>query len=408
MRHDHTSWLIHFVRDRYPDQDFPEGIEEQGDPLGGGELDIEAKAFDVLKTIIRLGGVIPGRSFRGGRTTIYGGKPAVCATEMPLYSFAQYVKSKSDSKKVSAYGLAVKKTEFYAAGGRPVIYGLSEKNLSYKINSRTLRVFDERVLPEAEQYRYVAYNPQPNSWIDWSHEREWRWTPSDDIYNLMSYRDSIGYYEEVPALKLFGGAEYNCFFSEVYVIVWNSDEAREIQELLTGFYLSGGNNYDAPFDKKVLKNSKIIILDRVIHAVEKERKISSQTIEGIENICKVEPLILHQDYSAEIESEMTRVIELANKAAADESEIYRNKYDIDKGACGFAYASTYEITHPIIQLMINKRIANGPYDGRVNISLEGEWNNSQSIDYKEAVYKKVSAVLAEELNIQFYVHSRLD
>jgi hypothetical protein len=114
MRHDHTRWLTHFVRDRLPEQDFPGESEDEAAYFEGGELEPDADAFSVLKTIIRLGGIIPGYSFRSGRTTIYGGRPAVCATEMPLYSFAQYVQSRNDPAKVSAYGIAFLKSEFYA------------------------------------------------------------------------------------------------------------------------------------------------------------------------------------------------------------------------------------------------------------------------------------------------------
>lgn len=28
MRHDHTDWITHFVRDRLPEQDFP-GVDER-------------------------------------------------------------------------------------------------------------------------------------------------------------------------------------------------------------------------------------------------------------------------------------------------------------------------------------------------------------------------------------------
>ncbi len=73
MRHDHTDWLIHFVRDRVPDQDFI-GDEDEYLGLGpGGELESDADAFSVLRTIVRLGGIIPGYSIRNGRTTLYGG-----------------------------------------------------------------------------------------------------------------------------------------------------------------------------------------------------------------------------------------------------------------------------------------------------------------------------------------------
>src|SRR5438105_15895287 len=99
MRHDYTKWLTHFVRDRIPEQDFPGDSEEVSGRFQGDELEPDASAFAVLKTIIPLGGIAPGYSFRNGRTTIYGGQPAVCA---------------NDSGKVSAYGIAFLKPEFYS------------------------------------------------------------------------------------------------------------------------------------------------------------------------------------------------------------------------------------------------------------------------------------------------------
>jgi hypothetical protein len=86
MRCDHTNWLTHFVRDRLPEQDFP-CTDEDDAGFEGGELEPAAGVFSVLKNGHTIGGIIPGHPFLGGRTTIYGGEPAVCATEMPLYSF---------------------------------------------------------------------------------------------------------------------------------------------------------------------------------------------------------------------------------------------------------------------------------------------------------------------------------
>src|SRR4051794_25119474 len=106
MRHDHTSWLIHFVRNRNPEQDFPGQSEDDAKYFAGGELELDASAFQVLCSIIRLGGLIPGYSFRKGKTTLYGGDPVVCVTEMPLYAFASYVKQAATTGRVSAYGIA--------------------------------------------------------------------------------------------------------------------------------------------------------------------------------------------------------------------------------------------------------------------------------------------------------------
>jgi hypothetical protein len=109
MRFDHTNWLIHFVRDRIPEQELIGQDEDEmmffaGGELSNRELEADAAAFSVLQTILRLGGLLPGYSFREGRTTIYGGKPAVCATEMPIYSFSRYVRERNQ---VSVWGRAM-------------------------------------------------------------------------------------------------------------------------------------------------------------------------------------------------------------------------------------------------------------------------------------------------------------
>jgi hypothetical protein len=408
MRHDHTDWLIHFVRDRNPEQDFPGETEEEANYFAGGELECDAPAFSVLKTIIRLGGLIPGYSFRNGRTTIYGGQPAICATEMPLYSFAQYAKSQKNSRNVSSYGVAFLKSDFHAAGGRPAIYGLSVANVTYKKNTDFVRILDESILPEAEQYRYVAYNPQPNHWIDWSHEREWRWRVTDKENEYVWCMDGTGCYGPVPGLRLLGGERNDCHFSKICVIVWTQEEATEIQEMLTGFYLAEGNNYDTPFSRSVLKRSKIIILNKVFSAVERGKNLNSQTIEGIEIACLLEPLVIHSAFDDALQKKVEKAVKLATEAGKVAADKYMTEHDINQGWCGFAYASTYEVTNPTVQLMLERGLASGPYDGRVLVSLDGDWPISQSLDFKEAIYKAASEVLTKELGVQFYLHSRDD
>lgn len=407
MRHDHTDWLIHFVRDRLPEQDFPGEDEDECNYYAGGELEYDAPAFWVLKTIIRLGGLKPGYSFRSGRTTIYGGKPAICATEMPIYSFSKYVRERNKSEKVSAYGLAFLKSEFYAAGGRPVIYGLSTDNVTYEINSPTLRIFNESILPKHEQYRYVAYNPAGKKWLDWSHEREWRWVVQNKDRDYVWCQDGDGCYGPTPGLPLFAGPENDGFFTKLCVIVWNEEEAKEIQELLTGFYFAGSNNYSTPFSKSLIEATSIIILDKVISAVEGGLDLDSQTIEGLKKEDLCEPIIIAK-IEAGTKEKVNEALQKAITAGSDAAKKYVKSQDIEYGSCGFAHAATYEVTNPIVQYLLQNDLADGPFDGKVWVKINGTWPNSQSIDYKEHVYDAVCKCLTKELGIPFYVDSRLD
>ncbi len=407
MRHDHTQWLIHFVRDRDPEQDFPDIDEAEAGIFIGGELEVDADAFSVLKTIIRLGGLVPGYSFRSGRTTIYGGTPAVCATEMPLYSFAEYVRSKANSTKVSAYGIAFLKSEFFAAGGRPAIYGLSIQNVNYIENTALRRVFDPAVLPLSEQYRLIAYNPTDSRWIDWSHEREWRWIAMEEDRDSIWFRDYNGYLGPSSGLPLFKGKLDGGHFSRLYIIVWTHKEAEEIQELLTGFFLAGSNDYDTPFDKDLIMSSHIIELQDVVTAVESGRSLNAQTIEGLEAAGLVKSISIPLEPSG-----VKELVENAFKDAASVGEYAADKYisanELESGACGVVYAVTYDITNPIVQYMIANGIASGPFDGMVIINLHGSWKTAQSIEYNECIFKAISESLTISLGFNVYMHSHLD
>lgn len=406
MRHDHTDWLIHFVRDRLPEQDFP-GDEDAFDFYAGGELPCDAPAFSVLKTIIRLGGLIPGYSFRSGRTSIYGGTPAVCATEMPIYSFSDYVRRRNKPGAVSAYGLAFLKSEFYAAGGRPVIYGLSCKNVKYEVNTPAIRILDEAVLPKQEQFRYVAYNPAGERWVDWSHEREWRWIVQNEDNDSVWCQDANGAIGPTPGLPLFTGPENDGAFTKLCIIVWNEKEAQEIQELLTGFYFAGCNNYSTPFSRRLIEASSIILLDKVISAVEAGVDLDSQTIEGLkkENLC--EPIIITTAENG-TDAKINIALEKAITAGVEAAQEFIKKGDIERGACGFVHASTHEIANPIVQYMLKNGLATGPYDGNIRLNIERKWPQSQSIDYKEYVFTAICESLTTELGVPFYIDSRLD
>ena len=407
MRHDQTNWLIHFVRDRIPEQDFPGETEEEFNYLAGGELECDASAFCVLKTIIRLGGLIPGYSFRKGRTTIYGGHPTVCATEMPIYSFAMYAKNRSDSSKVSTYGIGFLKSEFYSAGGRPVIYGLSNPDTIYLNNDPYCRILDPSILPIHEQYRYVAYNPLPSNWIDWSHEREWRWIAQDKSRNYLERMDGNGCYQIVYGLPLFSGIENEGFFTRLCIIVRNHSEAKQIQEDLTGFYLAGSNNYGTPFDKKLLENSFIVVLEDVVDAVEKEGELNAQTIEGLQKANLLRSIILTAAPS-NAEAIMHQAILAASFAGEKAAKEYIKNHPHHDGSCGFAHVVTWDVTNPFIQYLLSHNLASGPYDGRVHINIDGKWEFRQSINYQEFICEAMAKSLKRHLNIDFYMHSRLD
>jgi len=407
LRYDHTRWLVHFVRDRNPEQDFPGEDEDSAGQYIGGELDVDSGAFEVLKAIVRLGGLLPGYSFRNGRTTIYGGQPAVCATEMPIYSFAKYALAKGDASKVSAYGIAFLKSEFFSAGGRHAVYGLSTDSIGYVENSAKRRIFTDSVLPRSEQHRYVAYNPTESHWIDWSHEREWRWVARDKDKDEIWCNHHDGTIGPEPALPLFKGTLDGRSFTRLCLIVWTEDEAEELKELLTGFYLAGSNNYATPFDKKLIAASRIIVLKNVVDAVENGKDLDAQTIEGLSKANLLDPIAIHSP-PPNAKKTIDAAFAVASKAGKAAANAYIANHPTDSGACGFAHVSTYEITNPIVQYLLENELASGPFDGKVWISVPQVWPSRQSIDYREKIAEAITDSLSHSLGIAMYVDSRLD
>lgn len=406
-RHDHTAWLTHFVRGRKPEQDFPGEDEEESGHYAGGEIGCDADAFDVLKTIIRLGGLIPGYSFRKGRTTIYGGQPAVCATEMPLYAFATYARERAKLGNVSAYGIAFLKSEFYAAGGRPAIYGLSTDNVSYLHNTATCRVIDESILPKREQFRYVAHNPvRLQGRIDWSHEREWRWVPQNSDLDEIWVKDFHSMLGPTPALPIFKGNLDGRHFSRACIIVWSNEEADDIRELLTGLYLAGANNYGTPFDKKLIERSRIIVLEDVVSAVECGNDIDAQTIEGLAEAQLLQSITI-TTAPTNADEIVAAAFAAASEAAVAADAAYTAKYGERFSGFGFAHVATTEVTNPIVQHLLATGNASGPYDGEVWIKWPGT-TGSSDLDRAEAVCRAVAKVLSERLGISVYVTARED
>jgi hypothetical protein len=406
IRHDHTAWVTHFVRDRNPAQDFPGEDEDAVAYYAGNELDQDATAFEVLKVIVRLGGIMPGHSFRGGRTTIYGGQPAICATEMPLYALATYARSRAKGGNVSAYGISFLKSEFFEAGGRPAIYGLSSDAVKYIQNDALSRIFDDAVLPLREQFRYVAHNPMKNGrYIDWSHEREWRWIPQnkemDEIW-AEGY-DGIG---PKPALPLFKGKLEGRSFTRVCLIVWTAEEAKELRELLTALYLAGSNNYDTPFDKKLIERSHIIVLEDVVAAVEGGSDVNAQTIEGLAQAQLLEPIKL-----APPPENVEQIVEDAFEAAANAATAAREAYLAERGdlhgGFGFAHAVTTDVTNPIVQYLLATDQASGPFDDEVWINYPGP-RGSGEINLAEVMCQAAVEVLSERLGIAVWASIRDD
>ena len=268
-REDLSTWALHFIHDFSPRADpayqginydrydwFPyHENKEKNDRFDSWKFsdndfeDPAPDAFHVLLKIVTDGHIRATWAFRNSRPTIYGPRAAVCFTEMPLYALLEYADIRSDES-VRKYAIGLLKHELFAAGGRPVIYGLSGKHTE---NNKTTELSWPRKLApscgisETEQYRYVAMSSDTVRPIDWSHEREWRWVDHEDRCSC-------------PGLPVWLSDEPVCF-SSVFIVVPDRTEAEQVMNRLQELYDAGANNFDHLFCRRTLEATSVIALD---------------------------------------------------------------------------------------------------------------------------------------------------
>lgn len=90
---------------------------------------------------------------------IKGGYQCICFTEAPLTSLQDGLVNPDVYSRYSPFGIIFEKRWIFAQGGRPVIYQTDEE-------------FSQ--LPEELRWRHVRYEPNRESPIDFTWEREWR------------------------------------------------------------------------------------------------------------------------------------------------------------------------------------------------------------------------------------------
>lgn len=438
QRLDLTEWVIHFVHDRKPEDNleglyedyllFSDDMDEDNtssskqclneddfrypdyyDSEGNGHnildeiienefpIDEDASAFSVLKKILHDGFIHSSWSIRNGIPSVYGPNSAVCFTEMPLYALVDYARVRGEkSGYVGNYGIAFRRNELYAAGARPVIYGLSGE---FKETHNTNDVYQGRLLDSScgigvhEQYRYVS-TLLPKKYgltIDWTHEREWRWALPNDRLN-------------VPGIPFFLSKDYADFFTEVIIIVGTNDEQEEILLHLKNLYDSGCRNTGFDYNKKIISSAKVLSLE----AIANEKNIDFHTMK-IEDLPMKQLRIMPEfavsdDLLSKVKQTIAKASEISVSAVKDYLKIHP-EFDEQKGWYGFANVCTCEVsevTQALLQIKAAKAYSDGDYLVSVN-----QYRTS-NLDLLEVGANAVAEYLSKELGQPFYVNSRPD
>ena len=408
-REDMSSWLIHFTKDINVNNEVDVLIESNEFTNGELVLDYTNQfntgintytAFDVLCNIIRECGIRYGYSFRNGKTTLYGGEPVICFTEMPIFSLIQYAKRRnSDSN--STFGIAIRKDDAFKYGARPVIYGLSEDtNISYIKNTSTLRILKECILPKHEQYRLVALKLGDDKVVDWTHEREWRIKRRNDITHNTFIENG---YElvEIEHLNIF---EENGFCKEIILIVDTDSQADELYDLILPLMDSHSNEYGVSFCPNKLS---ILIIGNLKNETKPFRKIEDISPKSY---FKVELPNISNEELKWLEKVILYCREVISKEA---TEKYLKKHKIDdeikdfRDACGYSNIVCYESRNKYLRGLIKICVAT-PLSRSYLIKATEPSFSSQSISFHEFIANEVCDYLNSKIENIFYVKSYMD
>ncbi|UPK68078.1 hypothetical protein [Chitinophaga filiformis] len=419
-RPDLSNWIIHFVHDRDPSlqpQDYSNELstptlsansyDYQGNDIDKvyGVCDDEfplqpdADAFFVLQKILHCGFIRAGFAFRKTKRglivpTIYGPKPAVCFTEMPFGSYLEYVKARNKNDIVSPYAFAIHRSDLFAVGARPVIYGLSGRhqentngNIFYEKGLRTLHT--DCGISLREQYRYVYTNLSGLSPIDWTHEREWRWADTDDRY-------------ETPGLPFL--LQSLCHtFKGMFILVQFEDEAEEIQSLLQYYYHKKVNYANDAYNLQTLANLRVTSLELL-----KKEAIDLQQakFEDFARPAISKSIPQHQPSSEIIElvkSEMDQAITMIEEF---EQKIKGQVIIGGKKRVDYPYfvgIVTEETLTPITQTMIDLGyLQTWEGEGYIICTEPLTYKNKPNSRFIEDTFVKIAAYLTERLGQMFY------
>ena len=424
-RQDLSAWALHFIHDYNPDYELPDQAilydQYGGNPYHENEtvndrfdswnisdryypVDYGASALNVLLKIIMDGHIRSTWAIRSGRPTIYGPRAAVCFTEMPLYAFLEYATQRKDEF-VSSYAIGVLKHELFAAGGRPVIYGLSGKHVEQRRGLSPNKVWPRKLdvscgIGESEQYRYVAMSTDANRPIDWSHEREWRWVDHGDECSC-------------PGLPIWLSDE-PISFSQIFVVVPDSADEAAVLNQLQELHDSGANEFDYPFSRGALEATSVIALDKLELGVSR-RSGKNLRLDDIPKsyIAKFQRPKASPDLINKAQFVLAEAKVAGDKAAAARADaaprVAGGKYIAD--IAGWAFLVIPDAQSPLVSALLQlDEVYSVPGEGYFVRNIGGlGWDRHQAMSLAEAFVDAAMLVFRRHFpDTSFYMYTRRD
>jgi len=380
IRFDLSDWLIHFFRDIDLESTSPI-IYAESMGFGNVNEDVRYSALFMLRCAIRHGRLWATWSYRNNIRAVYGPRPVVCFTEMPIAAFLESGEARERrGEAMSQFALVFPKKDMFSIGANPVIYGLDDRSYwppSGKDGGP--RIIDPRKMPENDQYRYVTYNPVSNKPIDWSHEREWRWPFSGDMSKVERELEESGMVGD--ALDIPGLDFYEENISGMGVVVKKQEQGMGIAHDILSLVDRG------TIPKR--RYNFILVADKLppIHSLIDPDALS-QTIS--DSIIDLDPFFSHE------KTELAEIAKQFSKFVADiEAEASRP----ENGEFGGCWLWVLDNTSKLVRALIN--------DGRVIISDSGkylielfEFSDSRSLRQREEMTEKLAKVIEKKFSVE--------
>lgn len=367
IRFDLSDYLIHFFRDIDLKSSNWVAVPEH---MGWENIyeDTFLPSFFMLRAALRSGKLWATWSIRSHKRTIYGPRPAICFTEMPIAAFLEAGNIRwQRGEAMSQLAFVFPKKHLFKLGARPVISGLdSSQKVSTIEDEDGSRILSEDILPLKEQYRYITFNIGGSKNIDWSHEREWRWPYSGD---MPTYNEE----DELPGLN----------FHEIEgmgVIVKNENQAKLIiSDMLT--IVDSGR---APFSTFGF----VLITDLL------PRTINLQDPQNIAHAIENATVDLRPHFSMSIEKSE----EYTKRFSQLVSDIEQNSPVPDSGEIGGCWLWLHDNKSPLTRALLKTNRAFVTENGRYLVNLY-EFCDNRSLRQREEMTTQLAELVEQEFGI---------
>lgn len=367
-------------------------------------LEVDASALAVLLKIVQDGHIRAGWSWRNRKPTIYGPRAACCFTEMPLYGLIEYAKMRAKDA-VSTYAIGLLREEFFLAGGRPAIYGLSTGHIELPVKgpnvpflNRWPRYLDPSCgIGETEQYRYVSTALAGGKRIDWTFEREWRWADVKDQYSC-------------PGLPIWHDEQ--TAFSKVMIIVPKTSVAERMLDQLKELRDAKEHNFGHAYNVGLLERTFVVSLDQLTNSLTKD-DLKTIRLEDIpsKHLEAFAAPIASSELVESVRQALAEAHVIAEMAAENYLKVAKKTKDgFVADVCGFSNVVIYDSQSDIVDalLQLGEVSVIGGVGYKVS-SFGRHGAHTQALSVIEAATNAAAAHLNEKFpHVRFSTESRWD